>query len=69
MDDFNPGVETLYYTIRSRHRFPEVKKPSFCFLVIEIVTTTHARISHDNFSPGLKILSSNRAFDFDRVLY
>jgi hypothetical protein len=52
MDDFNPGVETLYY-IRSRHRFPQIKKHLFCFLVIN----SHYRVcSKDNFSPGLKRL-------------
>jgi hypothetical protein len=32
IDDFNPGVETLYYTFSAS--IPEVKKPLFCFLVI-----------------------------------
>ena len=32
MDDFNPGVKTLYYTFSASIRGS--KKPLFCFLVI-----------------------------------
>ena len=46
-----PGLKR--YNISSRHRFPEVKKHSFCFL--EINSHCHARMLN-NFSPGLKWL-------------
>jgi hypothetical protein len=32
MDDFNPGVETLYYMFSAS--IPGSEKPLFCFLVI-----------------------------------
>ena len=49
MDDFNPGVETLYYTFSASIPGSK-KKPSFCFLVIN--SHYHAC----SFSPGLKRL-------------
>jgi hypothetical protein len=54
MDDFNPGVKTLYYTFSLSIRGS--KKPLFCFLVIN--SHYHACSNNScNFSPGLKILS------------